>query len=123
MLEQAKLVAFGAIVDVEPARAFYVELLGLKLLEDTPFALVLDANGTTLRLQKVGEHRPQPFTALGWVVSDVRATLGALTARGVRPKRYEFLQQDAAGIWTAPGGVEIAWFEDPAGNLLSISSC
>jgi len=74
---------------------------------------VLDANGTTLRLQKVEKSPPQPFTALGWTVEDVPATLRALNDAGVPSKRYPFLEQDDAGIWTAPSGAQIAWFEDP----------
>jgi predicted enzyme related to lactoylglutathione lyase len=57
---------------------------------------------------------------LGWIVSDIDAMIGRLAERGVQFKRYPGMEQDDAGIWVAPGGSRIAWFEDPDGNVLSL---
>jgi hypothetical protein len=58
---------------------------------------------------------------LGWEVPDVRVALADLAERGVAAERFAGLQQDEAGIWSAPGGAQVAWFKDPDGNLLSVS--
>jgi len=64
---------------------------------------------------------PQPFTALGWQVSDLAAIVAGLGAAGVDLARFDSLGQDADGIWTTPDGTRIAWFHDPDGNLLSLT--
>ncbi len=121
MLESRSPIAFIATVMPERSKAFYSETLGLPLIADDQFSLVFDLAGIPLRVQKVRELQPQPFTALGWQVPDAAATVEALGLRGVRFERYAFLQQDALGIWDAPGGARIAWFKDPDGNLLSLT--
>ena len=121
MLSGARIVAFAPVTDVALAKAFYVDVLGLPVLEDTPFALVCDAAGTTLRVTPVGALSPQPFTVLGWAVDDVAATGRALVAAGVELARFDGMDQDDLGVWTTPGGDRIAWFHDPDGNVLSLS--
>jgi len=121
MLSSAPLVGFVATAAPEAARQFYQSVLGLTLLEDTPFAFVFEAGGNTLRVQKVPQVRPPPYTALGWAVRDIRATVRALGIKGVAFQRYEGLQQDELGIWRTPGGGMVAWFRDPDGNTLSLS--
>jgi catechol 2,3-dioxygenase-like lactoylglutathione lyase family enzyme len=121
MLGAEALGAFVATTDVDAARAFYAETLGLRLVDDTPFALVFDANGTTLRVTRVDRAVVAPYTVLGWEVADVAATVAALTARGVAFHRYDGMEQDAAGVWRSPGGALVAWFPDPEGNVLSVS--
>jgi catechol 2,3-dioxygenase-like lactoylglutathione lyase family enzyme len=121
MLGNAHLTAFLATADAGRARAFYRDVLGLSLVSDDEFALAFDSNGTQLRIQKVTAVEPPPFTALGWQVEDVGATVAALVRAGVVFERYSFMTQDAAGIWTAPGGTRVAWFKDPDGNLLSLA--
>jgi catechol 2,3-dioxygenase-like lactoylglutathione lyase family enzyme len=121
MLESAELVAFVATSDVPRARAFYEDVLGLELVGDDGFALVFDAHGTTLRVTQVAEVAVAPYTALGWKVSDVAASVVALTERGVVFERFDGVDQDEQGIWTAPGGGRIAWFKDPDGNTLSVT--
>ena len=121
MLGAARLVAFAPVTDVDRARAFYVDLLGLTVVEDTPFALVCDVNGTTLRITPVGELSPQPFTVLGWAVPDVDAAGRALAEAGVALLRFDGIDHDELGVWASPGGDRIAWFNDPDGNVLSIS--
>ncbi|MBI3682326.1 MAG: VOC family protein [Acidobacteria bacterium] len=85
----------------------------------TPFALVFDANGVTLRVSIVREVVAAGYTVLGWEVPDIGAAARALLEAGIRLERYDGIGQDAMGIWSAPGGARVAWFKDPDGNLLS----
>lgn len=121
MLGSEKIIAFVATTGAARAREFYEGVLGLRVVSDDPFALVLDAGGTMLRLQKVSEHRPAPFTVLGWAVADIRAAVEGLRAAGVTFERFPGMDQDERGIWTAPGGARVAWFKDPDGNTLSLT--
>jgi len=121
MLDHEKLVAFGATTDASRAARFYGESLGLRVRSDDAFALVLEANGVELRLQKVAAFAPQPFTVLGWQVRDLSTTLEALQGRGVRVERFPGMSQDALGAWDAPSGARVAWFKDPDGNVLSVA--
>jgi catechol 2,3-dioxygenase-like lactoylglutathione lyase family enzyme len=121
MLGNARLIAFSATRQPDKARAFYEKTLGLRFVEDSPFALVFDANGTMLRVQKVPEFEPQPFSILGWTVPDACNAAKDLAARGVVFERYGFLAQDDLGVWTSPDGAKVAWFKDPDGNTLSIA--
>jgi len=121
LLRDATLVAFGAITDAVRATKFYVDTLGLSVRYEDDFALVLDANGVELRLQKVGTLAPAGFTTLGWQVRDVVAVVTALEAAGIPVERYPWFEQDARGVWQAPSGARIAWFKDPDGNLLSVA--
>ena len=120
-LNDARLVAFVPITQPARALAFYRDVLGLELVEESPFAVVLDAGGTTLRLTPVDDLRPQPFTVLGWTVDDVTAAVRDLAARGAVMTRYGGMEQDADGVWTTPAGARIAWFTDPDGNTLSLT--
>ena len=120
-LGKAKLVCFGATASAAKAKAFYGDTLGLRLLEDTPFALVFDAAGTTLRIQKVERVAVAGYTALGWEVADIHAAVSALAKKGIRFQRYDGVTQDASGIWKSPGGTLVAWFLDPDGNTISLT--
>jgi len=116
------IVAFVSIVDVERAKAFYRDTLGLRLvLEEPPFALVFDANGIMVRLGMAKELPPAHGTVLGWQVPDIEAAVRDLGQAGVRFERFEKLKQDHLGVWTAPIGDKVAWFKDPDGNILSLS--
>jgi catechol 2,3-dioxygenase-like lactoylglutathione lyase family enzyme len=121
MLSSSELICFAATKNPEAAKSFYVNVLDLKLIEDSPFALVFDANGTTLRIQKVQEHTPAKHTTLGWRVGDIRSEMGYLIRKGVRFERYERVPQDELGIWKSPSGALVAWFLDPDGNGLSLT--
>lgn len=121
MLDRSDFVAFAATTEPRRARAFYEGVLGLKLVEQSPFVLEFDANGTVLRIQVVPQLAPQPHTALGWSVADIAATVRALAARGVAFERFPGLEQDQSGVWASPSGARIAWFKDPDGNLLSLT--
>jgi catechol 2,3-dioxygenase-like lactoylglutathione lyase family enzyme len=121
MIAEGKLVGFVATTNAERARKFYEGVLGLEVTSDDPFALVLDSNGTMIRVTKVKDAVIAPYTVLGWNVADVQREVRALKERGVTFETYGFLEQDADAIWTAPGGAKIAWFKDPDGNVLSLS--
>jgi catechol 2,3-dioxygenase-like lactoylglutathione lyase family enzyme len=120
MLRSSSVIAFAATTDSGRARTFYERALGLEFVSEDEFAIVLDAHGTELRIQKVRSLAPQPHTLLGWSVSSISEVVTALRRRGVDFQRYAFLEHDAIGVWTAPSGAKIAWFKDPDGNLLSL---
>ena len=121
MLHKAKVIAFAATQDAKKAREFYESALGLKFVSGDDFALVFDANGTMLRVQKVEQVGQRGYTILGWTVPDIRKEIADLIARGVHFNRYEGMKQDELGVWIAPGGAKIAWFTDPDGNILSLT--
>jgi catechol 2,3-dioxygenase-like lactoylglutathione lyase family enzyme len=122
MLENQPVIAFVATRNPATSRRFYEDVLGLRFVADEPSALIFDAAGTMLRIQKVDKMTPHPFTSIGWKVIDMRATVGALTKLGVKFERYEFLAQDDQGVWTTPDGSAVAWFKDPDGNLVSLTA-
>ncbi|MGA8275147.1 MAG: VOC family protein [Thermoplasmata archaeon] len=121
MLETANLVAFLSTARPAESRRFYQEVLGLISLGEDAHTLLFDCNGTTLRIQKLKVVTPARETALGWQVSDLVREIHSLSPKGVTFVRYDGLEQDRYGIWTAPGGTMVAWFKDPDGNVLSLS--
>lgn len=117
-----QVITFIQTRDRPTAVAFYRDVLGLTFVVDDPFGSVFDQNGTGLRITQIEGFTPSPHPALGWQVSDIQDCIRTLTARGVTMKIYEGFGQDELGIWHAPGGTaQIAWFEDPDGNLLSLT--
>jgi catechol 2,3-dioxygenase-like lactoylglutathione lyase family enzyme len=121
-LAKYNIIGFVTIVDVARAKQFYRDTLGLRLVsEEPPFALVFEANGIMLRLAMGKELPPARGTVLGWQVSDIAAAVQELEQAGVHLERYDFVKQDALGIWTTPTGAKVAWFKDPDGNILSLS--
>ena len=121
MLEAKKVMAFLASRDGRRAREFYEGTLGLRVVSDDEFALALDVHGTQIRIQKVERFTPHPFTALGWEVANIDATVEDLRARGVTFEMFPGMRQDARGVWLAPSGARVAWFKDPDGNTLSLT--
>ena len=122
MLAGSPLFAFVPTVDLDRSTAFYEQTLGLEVLERTPYAVVLDSGGTTVRVTLVQELQPQPFTVLGWLVEDIDARAADLATAGVTALRYPGMEQDEGGVWTAPGGAHVMWFLDPDGNILSLTA-
>jgi predicted enzyme related to lactoylglutathione lyase len=121
MLGSSALVAFVAVSDLDRAREFYGQTLGLTFSEDNAFALVADVAGTMLRIAAVGEPVTAPYTVLGWSVPDIAAIVDDLVNKGIRFTHYDGMNQDERGIWTAPDGSKVAWFLDPDGNNLSLT--
>jgi catechol 2,3-dioxygenase-like lactoylglutathione lyase family enzyme len=121
MLNESNVIGFLATTNPTKARKFYETTLGLKFISSDQFALVFDMNGTMLRVQIVDQVNPGRYTALGWEVSDIEREVDALSKRGVTFARYDGMNQDDRGIWTAPSRAKIAWFTDPDGNILSLT--
>jgi catechol 2,3-dioxygenase-like lactoylglutathione lyase family enzyme len=121
MLGSINLVAFVPTKDRQKARAFYEGTLGLRFVKDDGFAAVMDANGIMLRIAEAPNFSPAQFTILGWQVTDIEKIVCGLQAKGIHFERFGFFEQDALGIWNAPGGDKVAWFKDPDGNMLSVS--
>jgi catechol 2,3-dioxygenase-like lactoylglutathione lyase family enzyme len=114
-------VLFLATSDAPRARAFYERVLGLTFVADEAPALVFRTGRSMLRIQKVDAVRPAPYTALGWAVADVGATVRRLRDAGAVFERFEGLTQDADAVWHAPSGALVAWFRDPDGHVLSLT--
>lgn len=114
-------ILFIASAKPEASLAFYRDVLQLELVADEPWAVVFDVHGTMLRIQKTPSLTPQPHTVLGWHVEDIDSTIRDLTTRGVQMKRYDHMEQDALGVWSS-GVAKVAWFEDPDGNVLSLTA-
>jgi len=121
MLGKKSVVTFVATKQPKRAKRFYGEVLGLRLVAETPFALEFDAGGTMLRVTPVKEPVIAPYTVLGWDVPDIRKIVKALKKKRVAFQRFDFLEQDDLGIWASPSGAKVAWFKDPDGNTLSLT--
>jgi catechol 2,3-dioxygenase-like lactoylglutathione lyase family enzyme len=118
-------IAFIPTLDTKASRAFYETTLGLTFEYDDNFAMVFRVGTSKIMLRVIrvqGDFTPQPFGIFGWESPDVEADVTTLTARGVEFLRFPYFEQDALGIWTAPNGNKVAWFKDPDGNTLSLSS-
>lgn len=114
--------AFAVTADSPGCRAFYEGKLGFAFVEEDEYAVVFNANGTILRLQKAKAHTPAMYTVLGWKTSDIRATVAKLGSAGVKVERFEWMSiQDASGVATFANGDKVAWFKDPDGNVLSVA--
>jgi catechol 2,3-dioxygenase-like lactoylglutathione lyase family enzyme len=113
--------AFSGIAapDIEQARAFYADTLGLEVTEEYGILTLHLATGGHVIVYPKPEHTPADFTVLNFPVDDVEAAVDALTERGVAFEHYEGAGQDAKGIMRG-NGPDIAWFRDPAGNILSV---
>ena len=121
MLMLSKMVGFIGTAKPAEAKYFYEKTLGLRLEEETPFALVFTSGDTTVRVQKVETVVTLPYTALGWEVTDIATAVQHLTSRGVKFQRFEGLPQNELGIWLTPDGAQVAWFHDADGNTLSLT--
>jgi catechol 2,3-dioxygenase-like lactoylglutathione lyase family enzyme len=121
-LATARITSFVGVSDLDAAELFYGDVLGLPLRDARPFALVADTGVTQLRITAVEAVRAAPYSVLGWQVEDIEGTVDELVAKGVQFTRYDGMEQDDRGLWTAPSGARIAWFRDPDGNNLSLQA-
>jgi len=120
MFADTKAYSGFAVDDVPRAREFYEGTLGLRVSEsDGLLTLHLAGDRDTLVYPKP-DFTPATYTILNFQVGDIDEAVDALTARGVRFERYDGFEQDEKGIARATGGPPIAWFTDPAGNILSV---
>lgn len=122
-MSKTRVVGFIQVADTARARAFYEGVLELTLRDDG-FALIADFPGAMLRITTLPNWKASEAPAFGFVVPDVHAMAAQLAQAGVTLERYAFLgdTQGADGVWTGPTGTKVAWFKDPDGNLLSITS-
>lgn len=113
-----------SVNDVEAARRFYGETLGLTVaMNEMGILDITLGSGARLIAYPKGDHLPATYTVLNFLVPDIDAAVDALVAAGVEMQHYppsESMQQDAKGIARDPNGPAIAWFTDPAGNVLSV---
>jgi catechol 2,3-dioxygenase-like lactoylglutathione lyase family enzyme len=109
-----------AVPDIEQAREFYGTKLGIKVTEENGLLTLHLAGGDrpTLIYPKP-DHEPATYTILNFPVEDVEKAVDELVSRGVTIERYEGFDQDEKGIMRGQGP-DIAWFKDPAGNVLSV---
>jgi catechol 2,3-dioxygenase-like lactoylglutathione lyase family enzyme len=114
--------AFGgfSVDDMDRARQFYGETLGLRVSEENGLLHLHLAGGNDVLVYPKPNHTPATFTILNFPVDDIDAAVDALTARGVRLERYDGFNQDEKGILRDDQSPPIAWFTDPAGNVLSV---
>ena len=125
MLQLQRTPAFSsfAVPDIDAAKRFYGKTLGLEVKED-PKMGILDLQlqgGNHVMVYPKPDHEPATFTILNFLVEDIERAVDELTAQGVRFERYETAPKtDARGIHHTPEVRPVAWFRDPAGNLLSI---
>ena len=109
-----------SVDDIDAAKAFYGDTLGLKVTEN-PAGLGLElATGGTVFLYPKDDHQPATFTVLNFPVDDLDAAVDSLTGKGVAMERYDGFEQDERGVAAPAPGPRIAWFKDPAGNILSV---
>ena len=109
-----------SVDDLQKARQFYREILGLTVRNGAPGTMSLEiAGGTHIFVYEKPDHIPATYTNLTFPVPDVEAALDALVAKGVKFQKYEGMEQTPKGIFTQ-AGPQIAWFTDPAGNTFAI---
>jgi catechol 2,3-dioxygenase-like lactoylglutathione lyase family enzyme len=121
MLQLSEVIAFISATDLDRSREFYQDTLGLHVVEQNPYAYVFDINGVMLRLTAAAQVANPGYTVLGWKVADIESAARDLADRGVAFNHYDGMDQDERGIWTTPGGDRVAWFQDPDGNVLSLT--
>ncbi len=120
MFENSPAFSGYSVDDIPKAMQFYGETLGLKVSEQHGLlTLHLAGDRDTLIYPKGERHLPATFTVLNFPVEDIERAVDELVSRGVELERYEGIDQDPRGI-ARGGGPLIAWFTDPAGNILSV---
>ncbi|SPL94173.1 possible cell wall protein [[Actinomadura] parvosata subsp. kistnae] len=119
LFDTSKAFSGFSVNDVEAAKRFYGETLGIHVTEEHGM-LTLHLGGDVLVYPKGPAHAPATFTVLNFPVEDIDKAVDELTARGVRFERYDGFEQDARGILRGGDGPPVAWFTDPSGNILSV---
>jgi catechol 2,3-dioxygenase-like lactoylglutathione lyase family enzyme len=122
MFRDAKAFSGFSVDDTAKVKSFYADTLGLNVTEDAAgLGLQLGGGGSVFIYPKGEGHVPATYTVLNFQVDNVNAAVDALVQKGVKFERYDGMNQDAKGIARSDGqGPNIAWFKDPAGNILSV---
>lgn len=120
MFATTKAFSGFSVDDIPAAKNFYSETLGLDVSEEHGMLTLHIAGGGDILVYPKPDHTPASFTILNFPVDDIDLAMDQLTKRGVRFQRYEGSQQDEKGIHRDEYGPPIAWFTDPAGNVLSV---
>jgi predicted enzyme related to lactoylglutathione lyase len=119
MFEYTTAFSGFAVDDIESARQFYGQTLGIKTSQEYGLLTLHLAGGRDTIVYPKQDHTPATYTILNFQVDDIEAAVDELVQAGVRFERYEGMDQDERGI-NRGGGPYIAWFKDPAGNILSV---
>ena len=121
MFRNTKAFAGFSVDDIQKARDFYGSTLDIKISEEEEGTLSLNfAGGSKALIYPKPDHSPATFTVLNFPVNDIEEAVNKLTEKGIKFEQYdEPIKTDAKGIFRG-GGPLIAWFKDPAGNVLSI---
>ena len=119
MFADTKAFSGFAVDDIPKAKHFYSDTLGLKVTESYGMLRLHLAGGAEVLVYPKQDHTPATFTILNFPVDDVDAAVDELVRQGVRFERYPGMDADEKGIFRG-GGPYIAWFTDPAGNVLSV---
>jgi catechol 2,3-dioxygenase-like lactoylglutathione lyase family enzyme len=120
MFSDSKAFSGFAVPDVDAAEAFYGETLGIRVTKDHGIlTLHLDGGARPTIVYPKPDHVPASYTILNFPVDDVGAAVRQLAERGVAVERYDGMPQDDDGVMRGHGP-DIAWFTDPAGNVLSV---
>lgn len=110
-----------SVDDIEKAREFYGGTLGLEVSDMDGLLRIRLGSGATVLAYPKADHVPATFTILNFPVDDIDRAVDVLTAAGVGLERYPQLgEQDERGVYRGPPGPDLAWFTDPAGNILSV---
>ena len=121
MLGTTKAFSGFSADDIAAAKRFYGETLGLDVTEENGMLQVTLGTGGAVLIYPKSDHEPATFTVLNFPVDDVESAVAGLKERGVRFEEYDFpeMKTDPDSIFRG-GGPHIAWFTDPAGNILSV---
>jgi catechol 2,3-dioxygenase-like lactoylglutathione lyase family enzyme len=122
MLKDSKAFSGFSVDDLQKAKEFYGQILGLEVSEEEMGLLSLHiAGGNNILIYAKDNHAPATYTILNFPVDNVEQAVDELTRRGVRFEQYNEpdLKTDEKGI-SRGNGPTIAWFKDPAGNILSV---
>jgi catechol 2,3-dioxygenase-like lactoylglutathione lyase family enzyme len=123
MLERSEAFSGFSVDDVATAKKFYGETLGLDVSEENGMLALHIAGGREIFVYPKPNHTPAEYTILNFPVEDIDQAVDELTKRGVSFERYEGIEQDEKGVARPEKpeyGPPIAWFKDPAGNILSV---
>ena len=120
MFNKTKAFSGFSVDDIAAAKKFYGETLGLDVSEEHGMLTLHINQGGDIIIYPKEDHTPAAFTILNFPVADVDQAVDQLSERGVTFERYEAFEQDEKGVARGDQGPAIAWFTDPAGNILSV---